>query len=239
MPAVPLHQKLKEKREDTKGSASPLTQEDVAQILGQSQGQVSKIERGMLDFYKLSGEYLYRVLLAYRCHHSEVMRIAADYELPKLRAYAEERARRRSVREGPRVKHFGLVNAGMVTAAGAVGDVEMVNVPDEIAQRYELDDVFAVDVTGDSMVGDNARNTIPENSRVFFHANLTPEPGEIVCVYLVDHDHSVIKRYEPGRDYTVLRSFNDKHEPIVLPADGDGVLQGVYLAHEVFSRRVR
>lgn len=235
----PFHLLLAERRTDTLGTPRPIRQEDIADEIGRSQAYISKIERGKTKPEKVHPEELYKIMLGYRFTRPEIIRIAEERGYDRLSAYVADIGKRYAVKDGPKVKHLGVVNAGMLTSGASETTDKQVNVPDEIADRYDLNDVFAVDVDGDSMVSEDVRDTIPPGSLVFFHSALGPNPGDIVCVYLVEHDHSVIKRYEPSRDFTVLRSLNNKHEPIVLSDPDAGILQGVYLAHIAFAARMR
>lgn len=237
-----LWEYLKERREERKGSlnrGARLEQADIAKAIGQSQSQVSKFERGLIDVYSANADWLYGLMVAYGLTRAEIDRAIEDFELRKVREYLVRKDRMLSTKEGPKVQHLGIVNAGMIGVSEFDTTGRAVTVPDEIAAKYDLSDVFAVDVTGDSMVSDDVRESIPAGSRVFFHHRLNPTAGEVVCVYLVDDDHSVIKKYEPNRDFVLLRSHNDKHEPIVLRPGTEVILQGVYLAHQVLSHRAR
>jgi SOS-response transcriptional repressor LexA len=138
--------------------------------------------------------------------------------------------------EGPRVVYLGEVSAGNGNSSA---DMKMVSVPTWIAERYDLRDVFAMTVSGTSMVCEQVENTIPEGSLVYFHARLKPHPGEVVCCYLQHQDMQVVKIYKPERKYTILESYNVemRDKPITIDEGEPGVLKGVYLSHEVRGPR--
>ncbi len=138
-----------------------------------------------------------------------------------------------------RVRFAGVVSAGAFGASLIDEERSLVGAPDWIADRYDLSKVFAVEVSGDSMLADDARRAIPEGSLVFFHSALQPEYGEIVCVRLLESDISIIKKYIPGDQYTTLESFNREHEPIILNSSKPAQVEGVYLTHIPRPPRLR
>lgn len=234
-----LNSYLKARREDTKGSHREFKQADVALAIGASQSLISKIERGLAVLSAWKPDRLYELLLAYRVPPARMLTLADEYHLPRLRQYVEERNSTYGVKEGMRVRHMGIVSAGKLGESAVSDEPNYVSVPDIITARYRVEDVFAVNVTGDSMVAQDARRDIPPGSLVYFHSRLRPEPGEIVCAYLTVHDQTVIKRWAPGHGYAVLASENPKHEPIVVIDEDEGMLQGVYLTHIPETPRLR
>lgn len=233
-----LGRMLNERREDFRGTAREVQQADVAFAIRQSQSQVSKIERGLVDLTTWRPEVLYDLFLAYKFAPGEMLELASEYGLERLEAYINDRAKLYNVREGMRVRYVGAVAAGRVGSSFAGGELEPVSVPDVIAARYRLEDIFAATVSGQSMISDDARSCIPPDSLVYFHSKLHPEPGEIVCVYLPQEDHSVIKRWQPEQGYAILRSHNNEHLPIVLQGEDEAILQGVYLTHLPMGSRL-
>lgn len=236
-----LNEYLRRFREDTKGTENELMQADIALAIGKSQSLLSKIERGLADLTKWKPSELYELLLAYRQTPAHMLRLANRFGLRKLTTYIEERNRMLGVGEGARVRYLGVISAGML-GASEVMDVSQqatVSAPDAIADKYRLEDVFAVNVVGDSMLDQEARDSIPPGSLVFFHSRLSPEVGEIVCVYLPRPDQTVIKRWHPGHGYAVLTSHNPHHEPIVVTSEDEAILQGVYLTHIPETPRLR
>lgn len=234
-----LGRTLKERRADFRGTDREVQQADIAIATGQSQSQVSKVERGLVNVAQWRPDTLYDLLLAYRYTPSEMLALAQQYELRKLETYISQRSKLYNVREGMKVRYLGVIAAGRVGSSFADSDPEPVSVPDAVASRYKLEDVFAATVSGASMLSDDVRESIPPDSLVYFHCKLSPEPGEIVCAYLPGEDHSVIKRWKPGVEYTVLRSHNTEHPPIILRQEDEAIIQGVYLTHIPMSSRLQ
>ena len=142
------------------------------------------------------------------------------------------------VREGPTVRLLGVVSAGTATGS-MVEDLGRVNVPDAIADRFRLGEIFALEVAGDSMTCEDAHKNIPEGSTAFFHSKLRPEMGDIIVCRITDPEISILKVYRPGEDYVVLESYNQQHKPIVLTGENECRLEGVYLTHIPRPRRLR
>lgn len=230
---------LKERRLDRKGTPRFKGQEDVARLTGWSQTQISKIERGF-DISGYRPEQIYDLLLAYDLTPSEMIEVAKRYRLDAFSEYVTERSNLYGVSAGAaRVKHVGTIGAGRLGVSFAEDEVTYRTCPQPIAEKYRVEDIVSATVDGDSMISDCARDTIPPGSVVYLHTKLAPEEGEIVCVYLRSKDHSVLKRYHDSDGYTVLRSSNINHEPIVIRESDEATVQGVYLMHESIGPRVR
>lgn len=218
------------------------SQQNIADEVGISQTWVSLFENGHkdLDVADWRPEKLYDLFLAYGLSPSEMLEWSQEYHLERFHRYLTDRTRMYSVDEGrKKVRVAGTIGAGRLGESWAEEEVAYRTCPDHIASKYRLEDIIAVEVSGDSMIADSARDHIPPGSVVYLHMRLTPEAGEIVCVYLPSQDHTVLKRYEQDGTYTVLRSHNDQHQPIILDRKANAVLQGVYLAHEVLGPRFR
>jgi SOS-response transcriptional repressor LexA len=236
---------LEDHRKGLKDTPRYFSQEDVANDLQISQAYVSRLENGGLDrtIPKWPAERQYLLLRVYKFTEREIGEIAHKFHLDRLIEYLHLIRRQPSthlgVAEGPRVRYMGLVSAGAFGDSYQSEDATLVSVPDWIAERYDLEDIFAVDVTGESMTCDQAKRTIPEGSRVYFHAKLRPEVGEIVCCRLLDRDNSVIKVFKPSGAYTTLESYNRDHKPLILDESNPAQLEGVYLTHIPRPSRLR
>ena len=242
MPDKPktLNEYLRQFREDTKGTPDELQQADIALKIDASQSLISKIERGLARLDTWEPARLYDLLLAWRQTPARMVQLAERYDLVRLKEYIAKTRRITGVAEGSRVRYLGVVSAGMLGANEVLDNGHAtVSVPDAIADKYRLEDVFAVNVIGDSMLDEDARRSIPPGSLVYFHASLAPEPGEIVCVYLPVHDQTVIKLWRPQAEYTVLASSNAAHPPIIVRDADESILQGVYLTHVPETPRLR
>jgi len=71
------------------------------------------------------------------------------------------------------------------------------------------DDVFALEVTGNSMVGDD----ICDGDYVLCRRGATAEQGQLV-VAIVDDDNATVKRFYKEQDKVRLEPSNDDYEPI-------------------------
>lgn len=242
MPDKPgtLNDYLKQYREDTKGTGHELMQADIALRLRMSQPTISKIERGLTDLSTWEPSRLYDLLIAWRQTPAQMLELADRYDLKQLKEYMAEARQMMRVSEGSRVRYLGAVSAGKLGANEVLENGHAsVSVPDAIAERYRLEDVFAVNVVGDSMLDEDTRRSIPPGSLVYFHTKLAPEVGEIVCVYLPHHDQTVIKKWRPNTGYAVLASSNPQHEPIIVRDADEALFQGVYLTHIPETARLR
>lgn len=233
-------------RESKKGSPDAFTQPSISLELterygdGWSQGLLSKVENGRVDFSGWPGSRLYILLSAYRVPPALMLELAKRFGLERLTRYIAERQETYGVREGPRVKYRGKIAAGQLSESFAEDEtVSVGGVPDWVVERFNLDEVFAVTVNGNSMLSPEAAETIPEGSTVFLHSRGRPSNGDIICAYLPAHDQTVLKRWVDGNGYAVLSSHNSDHKPIVVHGDEVIILQGVYITHTPRPRRFR
>jgi repressor LexA len=88
--------------------------------------------------------------------------------------------------------------------------------------------VFALKVTGDSMIGDG----ILDGDYIFVRKQLQAEPGEVVVALI--EDEATVKRYYPEGDRVRFQPSNPKMKPIYVSRDEFretqiiGVVVGVY-----------
>lgn len=140
------------------------------------------------------------------------------------------------------VKHYGTVGAGLSPSAYAEAHPEYRTFPNVAGlEGYRDDELFTLDVIGDSMTCEKVQRTIPEGSTAIFYATNEAQNGDIVAVWLEKEQKGVLKMYDCSGGYVVLRSYNDNHKPITLePGDCD-MIQGVYLTHiaPVRHRKIR
>jgi repressor LexA len=71
------------------------------------------------------------------------------------------------------------------------------------------DDIFALEVTGDSMVNDDIR----EGDYVICRRSRAAENGQLV-VAIVDDENATIKRFYKEQDRARLQPANDEYQPI-------------------------
>lgn len=89
-----------------------------------------------------------------------------------------------------------------------------------------------MEVTGDSMVSEDARLTIPPGSVVVVHESLQPRPGAVVVAWLEDEDLGVLKVYKRHGDGAVwLLSHNTEHPPILVSDETPASIRGVMIGH--------
>lgn len=233
---------LREQVEKYEGTEKRIIQGDVAHAMDINQGTLSRIQndraprKGGTNL--LDPEQVVSMLKGYRIPESEFVSIARKFSLRLPERYFGNEDTQPVWAEGPRARWLGEVSAGNGNSSDGS---RMVSVPDPIAERFDLNEVFAMTVSGTSMVCERVRDSIPEGSIVFFHRNLDPEPNEVVCCYLQDEDINVIKLWKPQKGYTFLESLNPimRRQPITVTEDNPGVLKGVYLAHVASGSRLR
>lgn len=233
-------------RESRKGRPDYVTQPDISIELtqrygrGWSQALLSKVERGITNIETWEGQRLYTLLWGYRVPPQKMLELAERFNLERLARHVAESQNIYRVEEGPRVRLRGKIAAGQLTDAFADDEPVMTGgVPDWVVERFRLDEVFAVEVNGGSMMSPEAAETIPDGSMVFLHANGRPSNGDIICAYLPTHDQTVLKKWVDGNGYAVLSSHNPDHKPIVVTGDEQVILQGVYITHTPRPRRYR
>jgi repressor LexA len=98
----------------------------------------------------------------------------------------------------------GTVAAGMPLEA--VEDVESLSLSSCFGAG---DDVFALEVTGDSMVDDDIR----QGDYVICRRSSTAHNGQLV-VAIVDNENATLKRFYREKDHARLQPANDDYEPI-------------------------
>ena len=103
----------------------------------------------------------------------------------------------------------GIPLAGTVAAGvplEAVEDVESLSLSSCFGGR---DDVFALEVTGDSMAGEDIR----DGDYVICRRSSVADSGQLV-VAIVDNENATLKRFYREKDRARLQPANDDYEPI-------------------------
>lgn len=205
-----------------------------------SQAMLSRVERGRKDFTAAwpAAEHRLAVLRTYGFKDYEIRQLDQKFKLGVSHLLLPEGAQRVSI-DGPKARHFGPVNAGLSLTELSKEEVELLSVPDWIADRYDLDQVFSMDIVGNSMACEDVHKSIPEGSRVYFLEGAQPNPGETVCARLYEEGLHVIKIYKPQQGYAILESYNHEHQPIIVNEDRPGDVVGVYLTHIPRGPRLR
>jgi SOS-response transcriptional repressor LexA len=216
-------------------TADRFTLQEVATAAGYSQAYITQLHAGSADTAvpKWPGEKAVAFLRAHRFTTTEIRAAAERFDLGNILMYLDyvRVSVPLRVKEGSaKVRFLGSVSAGRFGTAFVDDEGEYVDVPAHVLRHHDVADIFALDVTGDSMVTDDARGAIPPGARAYFHARLRPSPGQVVCCRLTASDDlSVIKVYRPGQEFTTLESINRKHRPIVVDADNPAKLEGVLI----------
>ncbi|TMA27523.1 MAG: transcriptional repressor LexA [Deltaproteobacteria bacterium] len=96
----------------------------------------------------------------------------------------------------------------------------------ELGEMFgETEELFALQVRGDSMVGAG----ILQGDHVIVKKQETARPGEIVVALL--NDEATVKYYRPRKDRVELVAANEKYAPIVVDEDSEfrvlGIVRGV------------
>ena len=108
----------------------------------------------------------------------------------------------------------------------------------EAINGYDPEDLFKLTADGLSMVSDEVRNAISPGTPLICHRFLEPEQGDIVIVWLDDHEMGIVKEYWPRhtRDI-VLRSWNNDFPPITLRPEDRWHVQGVVISYVTIRRQ--
>lgn len=128
------------------------------------------------------------------------------------------------------VRFLGTVSAGL-TGDGVAMPIDWLSVSDYFIGGYKPEDLYALEVTGDSMVSEEARRRVPPGSIILVHERLAPEPGQLVVVWLEQQDIGVLKEYRQDDDGTWLLSRNPDYAPIYVNEGNPGLMRGVMIGH--------
>ncbi len=244
MPVLPhdryatLAELLKDQHRRLKEEDNPVTHAEIASQTLSDDGEpitdayVGILQRGRADtaVAKWGGAQAYSFLAAYRLTTQEIKEVAQRFKLRNVLDYLQLRQAgtpHRVKGGGPSVRLMGTVSAGRFGDAFADDELMHVDIPAHVLKHHDPSDVFALDVSGDSMLCDDAARSIPQGTRVYFHSRLRPNVGQVVCVRLEQEDISVIKLYRPGSNFVTLMSHNKAHRPIVIDENTPAKIEGV------------
>lgn len=137
----------------------------------------------------------------------------------------------RKLSPGVFVRHLGTISAGLKGLRSAEEDDVWVEIPRSISRSYARDDMFVLDVEGDSMTSADVRKSIPAGATVVFHKTLEPKPGQVTVNWLESMDMGVLKvaRQDEDEGYVLLESYNTKHEPITVNKENPARWQGTVI----------
>jgi len=138
----------------------------------------------------------------------------------------------------PLVRHRGTVSAGLVGSGGSNEALDYRPLPQDWLGSYDPEEVFTLDVNGDSMTSTEVAHAIHQGYTVLVHGKLEPQPEDIVVVWLPEREIGVIKVWHEEQKHIVLESYNPKVPPIVLSPDEPGEINGVVLGWWVAYRQL-
>ena len=103
----------------------------------------------------------------------------------------------------------GIPLAGSVAAGLPVEAIENVESLSLVSTFGSGDDIFALEVTGDSMIGQDIR----QGDYVICRRSRTAENGQLV-VAIVDEENATLKRFYKEKNRARLQPANDNYQPI-------------------------
>lgn len=203
--SVVLGENLKAARKE-----AGLRQEDLAELVGVSQGALSQFEKGRSAPSSETFQQIRRQLLK---HLGEAR---LNYYLPRSYADASEASPRRfAVRKGgAEIKVLGRVAAGKPIQPFEMQ--EAVTVPAQMVARGRA--TFALQVQGDSMTGFG----IFHGDIIILHENPEPLNGQIVVVHIGEFEYT-LKVWERHSRQVILKPANPDFDDIVLTLGKDDV----------------
>jgi SOS-response transcriptional repressor LexA len=112
---------------------------------------------------------------------------------------------------------------------------QLVSIPSSIRRHYKPEDIYALLVTGESMVDEGARRSIPEGYTIAIHRELQPRRGDVVVAWIPDYPDTedglgVLKVFTPShKDDVVLDSYNRQGLRLRAADYPNMELQGVFI----------
>lgn len=128
------------------------------------------------------------------------------------------------------VRYLGSVSAGF-DGEGYAEPLDYLAVADFFINDYDPDDIYALQVTGDSMVSDDVRRQIAPGSIILVHQGLAPQPGQVVVAWLDEEQRGILKVYKEREGETWLVSYNASHPPVRITEKTPASLRGVMIGH--------
>lgn len=210
------------------------TQRQIAEEIGVDESYISKLATGSIN-WAASRKYFGRLAQALGLRPDEISEVnpaaVVEYRQPTGIRPAhgpEDMQGLTPYRDGVEVRHLGKVAAGRLGSV-VYDHIETRRIPDDIANGYNRDDLFTLEVTGDSMTDSDVRFEVKHGETVVIHSSLQPELGDIVSVWLIEEDIGVLKMFKTVDGHTVLESYNKEHRPIVISDETQAIMQGVMI----------
>ena len=187
-----------------------LRQEDLAELVGVTQGAFSQFEKGKSSPSSGTYQAIRRELLK----HLDEKRL--NTYLPKTLADADVvKSQRLGVRAaGAEIKVLGRVAAGKPIQPFEMQEV--LTVPAQMIARGK--ETFALQVQGESMIGFG----IFHGDIIILHQNHEPSNGQIVVAQLEDYEYT-LKMWERHGKQITLRPANPDYDEIVRTLGKDEV----------------
>jgi SOS-response transcriptional repressor LexA len=118
------------------------------------------------------------------------------------------------------LRHLGSVQAGVPSNGVDQARLKhrVVECPLKVARKYQPEELYVLDVDGDSMTSIDVQKTIPQGSSILVRAirteqrTLEPRPGQIVVAWIPevgDDGIGVIKYFGKKGEEFVLESYNN------------------------------
>lgn len=217
-------------------------QREVADAIGLPQvNTMTYYESGRIDWRK--GDYAQRIIEFLGVTPAEALEklgmrmLVFDQKNPDAPIIPPDA---RAAPMGVQVKHLGLVQAMMQIPKGALSSKgvarhRFVTCPLPAASKYNPDDLYVLDVDGDSMTCAEVQKSIPAGSSMLFHAKLEPRNGKIVAAWLPSVGRQglgvlkVFRRKET--EGVVLESYNPSGARYPAQQYPDMIVQGVCLGY--------
>jgi SOS-response transcriptional repressor LexA len=235
---------LRDKRleKGVKDRQSGYLQREVAEAIGLPQvNTMTYYESGRIDWRK--GDYAERIIEFLGITPAEALEklgmrmLVFDQKKPDAPIIPPDA---RAAPMGVQIRHLGLVQAMMQISRGSLASKgvqrhRFVTCPLPAASKYNPDDLYVLDVDGDSMTCPEVQRSIPAGSSMLFHGKLEPRNGKIVAAWLPSVGRNglgvlkVFRRKET--EGVVLESYNPSGARYPAQQYPDMIVQGVCLGY--------
>ena len=109
---------------------------------------------------------------------------------------------------------------------------KFLDIPEVLLNGNKPSDCALVEIFSDSMACDDVRLSISEGSQVIINKVEMPQSGDIIVADLLhEGEWKRVLKIVDRTGHIVLRSYNEKHTPIVLSEGMELVKIGVYVNH--------
>lgn len=228
---------LKRRREELgEREGTRITQEELSSRTGDvvAQRTISHLEQGTVELPSLAINRvtaLARALKWSLYDLQEVTGVDLGVEKPLAKGFEALPHEVRYIHDG------GVIGAGWNLNSMSYGrHARKAVTSSSYLDRFDDSALFTLTVQGESMTCADVRFTIPEGTTVIM-AKIDPQPGDVIAVYLPEHDMGILKIFKPNEDYVVLESYNREHPPIRMTQETEFEIQGVMVGQVSMGRR--